>query len=388
MDKHRLDYPTLSGRTKLLILIVIGLLAILLIWEARAILAPFLWALLASYLLAPVVNYFNVRGGMPRLWSVVLLYAIAILAVVAASHYLYPSLVQQGSVFLEDIPRLEASLINLVGPRPLGIDIASLVDQTVKNIQGYGNANSAGRLLVNAAETAIRLFLFLVATFYLLMDAPRLRRSIRNTIPEAHRPELLALARQINLTWQQYIRGELVLFALMATATSIGLTILGVPGAIFLGLASGLLELLPLIGPITAGALAVSVAYFSGANPFNWNQIAYAGVVALMYFIFRQLEDYLVIPNVLGRAVRLHPLVVLFSLAAGGIIGGLYGLIVAVPIAAMLRAILTYLYGKLLDLPTEFEPVPTIGGGVIEIPIHAHVGRASEGPAAEGSGTT
>jgi predicted PurR-regulated permease PerM len=148
------------------------------------------------------------------------------------------------------------------------------------------------------------------------------------------------------------------------------LTVLGVPGALFIGLASGALELLPLVGPYTAGALAVSVAYFNGTNPFGWSQFAYAAIVALMYFVFRELEDYIVIPNVLGRAVRLHPLVVLFAVTAGGIIGGLLGLVLAVPVAASLKAVFSYLYAKLLDLPVEFEPVRTLGGGVIEIPIY------------------
>jgi predicted PurR-regulated permease PerM len=202
------------------------------------------------------------------------------------------------------------------------------------------------------------------------MDAPRLGHALRQAIPPTYRPELVALGRQINLTWQQYIRGELLLFAIMATVTTIGLTILGVPGSVFLGLLSGALELLPLVGPITAGALSVSVAYLNGTNPYGWDQVAYAGAVAIMYFVLRQSEDYLAIPHVLGRAVRLHPLVVLFAVSAGGIAGGLLGLVLAVPIAASLKAVSVYLYAKLLDLPVEFEPVRTIGGGVIEIPIH------------------
>jgi predicted PurR-regulated permease PerM len=139
---------------------------------------------------------------------------------------------------------------------------------------------------------------------------------------------------------------------------------------------------------MTAGALAVSVAYFSSTNPFGWDQLAYAGSVALMYFILRQTEDYVVMPHVLGRAVRLHPLVVLFALTAGGTMAGLFGLLVAVPLAASLKAIAAYLYAKLLDRPVEFEPVRTIGGGIIEIPVHTGEPRPIEGSAAEGTGTT
>jgi predicted PurR-regulated permease PerM len=220
------------------------------------------------------------------------------------------------------------------------------------------------------------------------MDAPRLKEALRNAIPPDYRDELCALGLQINVTWQQYIRGELVLFAIMATVITIALTVLGVPGAIFLGLLSGALELLPLVGPWLAGATGVSVAYFNGTNPFGVSQLAYAGFVALIYFVLRQLEDYLVIPHVLGRAVRLHPLVVLFAVASGGVIGGLFGLIVAVPVAASVKAIGIYVYTKLLDQPVEFAPIPTLGGGVVEIPVRGRMTHSDEDTLQEGTGTS
>lgn len=359
-----------DNRTKLLVIVVALVLLAAFLLQIRQILSPFLWALVAAYLLGPVVNYLNIDGGLPRLWSVFLIYACVGLLIAAGSTYLYPRAVEQVNVFLEDLPRLEAALVALVGPRPLGVDIASVVSQMIAAVSSYtDNSRSAGHLLVNAVETVVKLFLFLVATFYLLMDGPRLRSAVAEAIAPSYRPELLALGRQINITWKQYIRGELLLFVIMATVSTIGLTLFGVPGAIFLGLVTGVLELLPLVGPWTAGALAVSVAYFNGANPFGWSQLAYAGAIALMYFILREIEDYVVVPHVLGRAVRLHPLVVLFALTAGGIIGGLLGLLVAVPIAASLKAIARYMFFKLQDLPVQFEPVRTIGGGIIEIPI-------------------
>lgn len=377
----------LSPRAKLTIIVILLLLICLFLTRVSTVIWPFLWACFASYLLNPVVNYLNVQGRLPRIWAVALLYVSLGILLVAGAQFLYPRVVEQGTLFIEDIPRLEASIISLVGPKPIGIDVAALVSQLLSAGTGVtNNARNAGGLLVNAVETIIKVFLFLVTTFYLLMDAPRLKTTTRNVLPEPYSAELRALGTQINLTWQQYIRGELLLFAIMATVTTIGLTALQVPGAIFLGLASGALELLPLVGPMTAGALAVSVAYFNVTNPWGWSQFAYAGSVALMYFVLRQAEDYLVIPHVLGRAVRLHPLVVLFSVAVGGVMAGLFGLLVAVPLAASIKAISVYLYAKLLDLPVEFEPVQTLGGGVIEIPIHGTHGHPSEAPAPEGSG--
>ena len=378
---------TLTARAKLTILIAAALLTIVFLVHIGSILTPFLWALVAAYLLTPVVNYLHFEGRLPRVVAVALIYACFGILVVAGGRYLYPHVVEQSTLFFEDIPRLEASLIALVGPSPLGVDVHGLISQMVSAVPGRGgNTKSASHLLVNAVETTLKLFLFLVATFYLLIDAPRLRTTVESILPEDYRHELVCLGQQINLTWQQYIRGELVLFVLMSTLTGVGLTIFQVPGAIFLGLASGALELLPLVGPLTAGTLAVSVAYFSGTNPWGWSQAAYGGAIALMYLFLRQSEDYFVVPHVLGRAVRLHPLVVLFAVTAGGVVGGLFGLIIAVPVAASVKEVSLYLYAKLLDLPVEFQPIKTLGGSVIEIPVHAPYKQPQEGSTQEGAG--
>src|SRR5439155_993953 len=96
-----------------------------------------------------------------------------------------------------------------------------------------------------------------------------------------------------------------------------GLTILGIPYSVLLGIMTGVLETIPFVGPITAGAIACLVA-LGHPNPFGWSQIAYVAVVAIMYTVLRHAEDYLVIPAVIGRAVRLHPAIVIFALLSGG----------------------------------------------------------------------
>jgi predicted PurR-regulated permease PerM len=134
----------------------------------------------------------------------------------------------------------------------------------------------------------------------------------------------------------------------MSTVTAIGLSILEVPYSIVLGIVTGVLELIPIVGPITAGAIACIVA-LGHPNPFGWQQLTYVAVVAVMYTVLRHSEDYFVIPLVIGRIVRLHPAVVIFSLLAGGALFGLLGVILAVPAAATARLLLVYVAAKLRD---------------------------------------
>src|SRR5207253_1330226 len=108
-------------------------------------------------------------------------------------------------------------------------------------------------------------------------------------------------------------RGQLLLIGVMATATFIGLSVLQVPFTILLAIMTGVLEVIPIVGPITAGAIACLVALGHPA-PWGLTQIWYVAIVAIMYTILRHAEDYFVIPLVIGRIVQLHPAVVSFAL--------------------------------------------------------------------------
>jgi predicted PurR-regulated permease PerM len=129
---------------------------------------------------------------------------------------------------------------------------------------------------------------------------------IRRNLPRDHRAELLQVLRDTNVMLGRYIRGQIILVLLMSTVTTIGLTVLNVPYSVLLGIMTGVLETIPFVGPITAGAIACLVA-LGHPNPFGWSQIAYVAVVAVMYTILRHAEDYLVIPTVIRRAVRPAP---------------------------------------------------------------------------------
>ena len=111
--------------------------------------------------------------------------------------------------------------------------------------------------------------------------------------------------------------------------------------------------MIPLIGPWTAGAIAVTIAFFQDTAPFGWSNMTLAIVVGLTYFALRQLEDSFVIPLVIGRIVHLHPLLVIFVLVVGTSLGGVLGLILAVPIAAVLKIVVSFFYAKLMARETR-----------------------------------
>ncbi len=232
-------------------------------------------------------------------------------------------------------------------------------------------ANFAVPFIVGFSHFLLEFLVFLIATFFFLRDWPRLINWAKRVVPAGQRYELLPLGEQVNLLLGRYVRGQLVLVVIMWTATTIGLTAFGVPFSLVLGFMTGLLEVIPIIGPITAGAIACLVA-LGNPNPFGWSQLLYVAAIAIMYTVLRHAEDYFVIPLVIGRIVRLHPALVIFSLLAGGAVFGLIGVVLAVPIAATLRLVLIYMNAKLRDE----DPFPRLEEELLEEGV-----SSIEGPA-------
>jgi predicted PurR-regulated permease PerM len=199
---------------------------------------------------------------------------------------------------------------------------------------------------------------YIVVTFYLLLQANQITDHLYSLIPAPQRDEIRELGRSIDRVLGAYIRSQLLLIVIMAVVTYIPLTILGVQYALVLAIATGFLEIIPFVGPWTAAGSAMLVALFqTSANTFGWPGWVLALVVGAIYTILRQAEDHLIIPNLVGRIVKLHPVIVIFSIMAGAAIGGALGLLMAVPAAATVKILLTYLYSKLVDSPTPMADV-------------------------------
>ncbi|MCL4415686.1 MAG: AI-2E family transporter [Actinobacteria bacterium] len=125
------------------------------------------------------------------------------------------------------------------------------------------------------------------------------------------------------------------------------MSILGVKFALVLAVFSGFAEIIPIIGPITAGAVAALVVLLSGVSNFPINPIQGAAIVVAIYFFARQFEDYFIIPQVMGKITELHPLIILFAVISGGHVLGVIGLVLAVPIAGAIKILINFSLDKI-----------------------------------------
>ncbi|TMB71393.1 MAG: AI-2E family transporter [Chloroflexi bacterium] len=341
--------------TKRLVVGGLLLVGLLFLWRAGDIVQPFIWATILAYILLPVVGAIERRFALPRTVAAILVFVGVLAVIFGGGRVLVPRILDNSRDLQTTWPVLLANARTTVSDTfdqiGLGDLDDALIGPSVQDIEAQVRAmasRSALPFIVNTGHFLLEFLIFLIGTFLMLRDAPRLLAFVRRNVPRDHRAEVLHILGDTNVMLGRYIRGQLILVVLMSTVTTIGLTILGIPYSVLLGIMTGVLETIPFVGPITAGAIACLVA-LGHPNPFGWSQIAYVAVVAIMYTVLRHAEDYLVIPAVIGRAVRLHPAIVIFALLSGGAAFGLLGIVLAVPVAATLRLVLIYVRAKLRD---------------------------------------
>jgi predicted PurR-regulated permease PerM len=322
----------------------------------RSVIQPFVWAGVVAYILGPIVRMLHQRGGLRRGLAVAIV-MLALLGLIAwGLAAAVNSLRSDVSTLADSLSSINAyftsSIANAGPPTFFGITIS--LASVIKGAQNaiadlpHGLLHNMWPIAVASVESLLRFLTFLISTTYLLLDGPRLRHWLSERIPPRHRDEVRALGTRVDAVLSEYLRAEVILVAIMSIASLIALTVLGVRFAVILAPLVGFLEIFPIIGPIFAIAMVTLMALISPPN-FGLAHVSYAVIVALVFFIMRQLEDYLVIPNVVGHAVKLHPVVILFALLCGATIGGILGMFLAVPVTGALKVLGSYAYDRLVE---------------------------------------
>src|SRR6266568_1462179 len=341
-----------SSTTKRVVVALFAVAALYIVYRAGDIVRPFVWAGVLAFVLLPVVALLERRLSLPRTAAAAIVFVGLLAAIIGGGRLLVPLAIDQLRDLQRTLPTLVANAQNTLTETADQIGLEDL-DALIVNFAGIGDltqmvARGAVPFIVGIGHFLLELLVFLIATFFLLRDAPRLFQWFRRILPASQRNELIPLFSQVNALLGRYVRGQMFLIGVMSTATFVGLSILQVPFVLLLAVMTGVLEVIPIVGPITAGAIACLVALGHPA-PWGLSQIWYVAIVAAMYTVLRHLEDYFVIPFVIGRIVKLHPALVIFSLLTGGALFGLLGVLVAVPVAATLRLVLIYVGAKLRD---------------------------------------
>lgn len=348
----------LSTNGKLITVAVIVGLAIFLLLSVGHVLTPFIAAIITAYLFNPLVSFLQRRTRIRRSIWIGILYILIFFLLYSLGTWGWPRIIRQYEDLVGKMPDFVTGLVEEFGQRDkidigmgLRVDLQPVEEQVIKAVSDLGRtlSESVPHLVFSALETAIYTLVYLIVTFYLLLQSKELSAWAVRLIPVPYRVEICDLGHQIDQVLSAYIRGQLLLIVIMSVLTYIPLSILNVPYAMVIAIASGVLELIPILGPWSAAGIAMTVAFFQPEAPFGLSSMGLAGLIGLIYFTLRQIEDSFIIPNVVGHLVKLHPAVVIFAILSGGAVAGALGLLIAIPLAAVTRILLTYMYPKLID---------------------------------------
>jgi predicted PurR-regulated permease PerM len=378
-----LNAPRLASLSPRVAVLLIAFAVVgVLLWMASDAVRPFVVGLLIVYLLDPPVRWL-VRRGMRRTLAILLVYVITFVLVLEMISITITPLVNELVRFVQDLPSLAASLQTQLDRLSETYERLQLpgvvrewVDQAIASIAegggGVPGIDVAGvlRVLTGAGSILGVLFGYLllpVWVFYLLNDRVELARAFDRSLPTTWRFDTWAVLRIVRRIFGQWVRAQLILGLTVAIFTFIGLIVLSrlvdpVFGryAVLLSVTAGILELLPIIGPIISAVPAVLLAATAGLEPV---------VAALvLYTLVQQVENNVLVPKIQGQAIELHPALVMFAIVIGGALAGLLGAILALPVAAAGRDVVRYLFRRLTPESPEALAASIAGLGLDEHP--------------------
>jgi predicted PurR-regulated permease PerM len=326
---------------------------LLLLWTARGALPAFVIGLALAFVLDPGVTALA-RRGVPRWAGVLISYAATVAVIWALLAFALPPITEQARELVEQLPELgaavgevERGVIAWYESLPLPPDVRDTIDEQLAASSEAVAGFLAGLLaptinaVVRAATFLVGLVVVPVWLFFVLKDRDGFSRTVASAMPPTWRADaenVLALLGRVGGKW---VRGQLLLGGSVFTATAIGLTILTLLGfeefgqfTLILALIAGVLEWLPIIGPILAAIPAILIGLSIGFPA--------AIAAAVLYTGIQQLENNVLVPKVMGDAVDLHPAVMILALVVGGALFGIGGAILAAPAVAAGRDLYRY----------------------------------------------
>ena len=337
---------TTAARVALATLVAVGVIVgVLALWKLKVLIALLFLAFIVAAAMRPSVEWLR-RHRIPRGLGIVLHY-LAVAGLVALLLWLV-------------VPRAADQIETAVGGNALRAearhqtgwkhDTLLALDRWLHDLPSAGNvAGHALDATVLGFEILIGVFFVLAAAAYWVFERNRAIALVVSLLPRDKRRVVRDTWDLIDLKLGAYVRGQLILICAVATVLSSTFFAIGLPYWLLVGVFAGVVEIVPVIGPLTAGALAVGVGLTE-----SWHLALAAGLAVLAV---RLLEDYLVIPNVLGDAVGLSPLVVLVSVTATAILFGGWAVLLAIPLAAVLATLISVV---VLEKDPAEEDVPTV----------------------------
>lgn len=338
------------------------------LWGLGDILLPFILGGAIAYLLDPIADKLQ-RWGLSRTMATVvitlssiLIFALMFLLVLPTLIGQLGQLISQIGEIVENLPQTWDNFKGWLETKFPSLDIQGGFMEEQATALGEAIQSRSGELvkaLLNSAQGIINVIVLVVivpvVTFYMLMDWDRMIAQIDDLLPLDHRDTVRLLARRIDNTLASFIRGQGTVCLILGTYYAVALGLAGLNFGLIVGFIAGLISFIPYVGALVGGVLAIGLALFqwwggdagvdgeTAQQGINWLRI---GIVAAIFALGQFLEGNILTPKLVGESVDLHPVWLILALAVFGSLFGFVGMLVAVPVAAVIGVVARFVIGE------------------------------------------
>ena len=313
----------------------------------KSVLTPFVLGLAIAYLLNPSVNALrSVKiSRTPASLIILFMFVIVVAGLIALAT---PILYRQTLQLADDMPGYIDSLWGMAEPisrrimAVLGINGEADVKALLKENSDTA-VNVAKRILgglASGGQAVFDIFFVLTVTpivaFFVMKEWDRITDWVEGILPRNHKDTILDLLKQIDQKLSGFVRGQIIVAAVLGLGYAIALTIAGLKYGFLIGLTAGFLSIIPMLGSTLGLIISVAVAWFQSG------ELSYMAIIAAIFLVGQLIEGNILSPKVVGDSVGLHPLWVFFALLAGGALFGILGVLLAVPVAAVVGVLLSF----------------------------------------------
>ncbi len=327
-----------------LVILLIGFFVYYYRGRIGKILSPFIMALIIAYLLHPLVVKLT-RRKFPCNVSILLLYAFFILLAASIIIFIIPELMENSKELATTIPDITRRYQNMLDGFLMSVqssdwspDIKNVIFREMQNglavVQDYvlNLLKKSMATLLNTVTTMFDVILALIIAYYFIKDAVFFREVALSIIPRRWRNWFVGTGREVNSILSNFIQGQMLTAVIVGTMETIGLFAVNVKYPLVLGVVGGLANIIPYFGPIIGAIPAVAIALIDSPVKALWT--------ALVFVIVQQIDNAFISPKIIEGKLGLHPVTTILAVLVGGEFFGILGMLVAVPVLAILKAIL------------------------------------------------
>ena len=321
------------------------------VYVLRSVIMPFAAGIVIGYLLDPVVGRFE-KIGLNRTLSTILVMILALIILLPALLLIINMIDSQVTTFIAAAPNYASSLMKKFEPVLLRLqeDFPTLEADKIKEYLSSNMANNLkffGKIIkgiVSGSMALISLLSLLLVTpvvaFYMLRDWDNFVAKIRGLLPRKYKKDIEEQAKEIDKTLAGFIRGQLSVCVILGSFYAIGLYLCGLDVGLMVGFFAGIISFIPYVGSISGFVISICLAI---AQFDTWEPLV---AVVAVFLVGQFLEGNFLTPKLVGDSVGLHPVWIMFALLAGGVLLGFLGLLIAVPVAAIIGVLIRYAIKK------------------------------------------